>query len=136
MLKNKLNTLKYMSALIAMSATVTAFSDDQVSSCDVTRGQSLFSKCLACHTYSQMNDHAAGPNLYGVVGREVGKVEGFKFSPALRKSGDTWSIEHLNAFLEHPMGVYPRNRMAFSGLKKPNDRADIICYMSNGVAKN
>lgn len=135
MILSLVKPLKKMVVLIAVAILSGVAAADMVSEdCSAERGQKLFNKCLACHTYDKSNNHSAGPNLYGVVGRKVGLAEGFKFSPALRKSGDTWTEEHLDAFLQNPMGVYARSRMAFSGLKKPNDRADIICYLSKNTA--
>lgn len=70
-----------------------------------------------------------GPSLHGVVGREAGAVSGFAFSPALRNSGITWTEDELSRYLEHPQGVVPGTRMAFAGLRDPQDRAAVIAYL-------
>ncbi|WP_082457895.1 cytochrome c family protein [Pseudomonas sp. EGD-AK9] len=99
-------------------------------SCDPENGRKVFQTCAVCHSNDNSGNHgAAAPNLYGVLGREVGAVPGFKFSSAMRESGDTWTSEHLDAFLENPMAVYPLTRMAFSGLKNDKDRRDVICVL-------
>ncbi|MBA1265137.1 c-type cytochrome [Stutzerimonas nitrititolerans] len=99
--------------------------------CNPDNGKKIFQTCAVCHSNDNTGKHGpAAPNLHGVVGREVGKVPGYKFSSALRKSGDTWTVEHLDAFLNSPMGVYPLTRMAFSGLKNEQDRRDVICMLN------
>ena len=101
------------------------------SACDVERGKKIYQKCAVCHTLDSTGNHLAGPNLYQLIGRPVGKVDGFKFSRKLRKSEDTWTADHLDSFLESPLEFYPGIRMAFAGLRKAEDRADIICYLAN-----
>ncbi len=99
--------------------------------CDPARGQQIAQKCTTCHSFEAGAGKGAGPNLYRVIGRQVGQVEGFKFSSALRKSGDYWSVERLEEFLKDPYQVYPGSRMAFAGLKRTQDRKDLICYMNS-----
>lgn len=99
--------------------------------CDVARGESVYTKCAVCHPVEAGAPHGAGPNLRGVVGRAVGEVEGFRFSKPMRKSGASWTVEHLDAFLENPAEVYARTRMAFAGLRKAEDRAAVICYLES-----
>ena len=78
-----------------------------------------------------MRRTGAGPNLHGIAGRAVGKVEGFKFSKRMRESEAIWDDAHLDAFLADPGGVYKRTRMAFGGIKDPVDRRDVICFMKS-----
>ena len=121
----------YGLAIVTVGLGAGAAADD-VSECDLVRGEKLFQKCAVCHSFDASGANGpTGPNLYGVIGRKVGQAEGYKFSGALRKSGDVWSSEHLDAFLAQPMAMYPRTRMAFAGLKKERDRADVICFMAS-----
>ncbi|GAC1408341.1 MAG: hypothetical protein NVSMB6_07220 [Burkholderiaceae bacterium] len=99
---------------------------------DVQRGAKIFNTCAACHSFDSSGVHATGPNLYGLVGRNIGKVSGFKFSPALRNAKDKWSPEKLDAFLKNPQEAYPNNRMPFSGLSDAQDRADVIRFIEKG----
>ena len=115
---------------ILCSTNLQAGGDEQSNSvCDSQRGEKIFQKCAVCHSLDTTGKHLAGPNLYQVIGRPVGKVDGFKFSRKLRKSEDSWTSEWMDTFLESPLEVYPGIRMAFAGLKKVNDRADLICYL-------
>ena len=95
---------------------------------DATKGEKLFMQCKACHTILP-GKNIIGPSLHGVVGRTAGQVPGFNYSPANKASGELWSEEHLYAFLEAPQKVMPGTRMAFFGMRKPQDRADVIAYL-------
>ena len=73
-----------------------------------------------------------GPSLYDVVGRTTGTVEGFKYSDAMLKAGEeghAWTPEELAIYLENPKKAMPGNKMTFPGLKKPEERADLIAYL-------
>ncbi|WP_116598055.1 c-type cytochrome [Primorskyibacter marinus] len=95
---------------------------------DPEKGAKVFSKCRACHKV-EPDANGTGPTLYQVVGREVDSVDGFAYSGALEKVADVWTPEHLNGFLENPKGYAPGTKMSFAGLKKPEDRADLIAYL-------
>ena len=74
-----------------------------------------------------------GPRLNGVVGASWGHVDDYKFSPALlegKEAGKTWDAETLSAYLEAPKKVIPKGKMAFAGLKKDDERADVIAYLA------
>ena len=98
---------------------------------DAANGAKIFAKCKACHVIDAPTNRV-GPSLHGVVGRTAGTVEGFKYSEAMiqhGKDGLVWNNENLEKYLEDPKGFVPKNRMAFAGLKKPEDRANVIAYI-------
>ena len=97
---------------------------------DVASGAKVFSKCKACHKLEK-GANATGPYLYGVVGRAVDAAEGYGYSGALEQAADVWTPENLYVFLEDPRGYAPGNKMSFSGLKKPEDRAHLIAYLDS-----
>lgn len=72
-----------------------------------------------------------GPTLLGVIGRATASSPGFNYSPALKKLGGKWTPERIDAFLQGPQRFAPGTRMAFSGLRKPEDRAAIIAYLKS-----
>lgn len=96
---------------------------------DAAAGEKVFTQCKACHTV-QAGQNRVGPSLAGVVGRAAGAVEGFNYSPAMKNSGMTWTPENLDKYLADPKGAIPGNKMAFAGLKKPEDRANVIAYLA------
>jgi cytochrome c2 len=92
-------------------------------------GAKVFRKCAACHKLEE-GKNAVGPSLWGVVGREVASVEGFKYSDALMGLGGSWDFERLSAYLENPKAYAPGNKMAFAGLRKIEDRAAVLRYLN------
>lgn len=96
---------------------------------DPAAGEKVFNQCKACHTV-QAGQNRVGPSLHGVVGRKAASVEGFNYSPAMKASGLTWNAESLDKYLADPKAAIPGNKMAFAGLKKPEDRANVIAYLS------
>jgi len=100
-----------------------------IAAADVARGEKLFSKCKACH---KVKDGAkgVGPHLWGVVGRPVGTVAGFKYSNVIASHGGAWSLDNLLGFLEAPKTWAPGTKMSFKGLPKIEDRIDLIVYLN------
>jgi cytochrome c len=99
---------------------------------DATKGEKVFAQCRACHVVEE-GKNRVGPSLYGVVGRTAGTVAGFIYSKANKESGVTWTEDVLYTYLEAPQKFMPGTRMAFGGLKVPQDRADVIAYLkTNG----
>lgn len=98
-------------------------------SADATAGAQVFGKCKSCHKIDGSN--GTGPHLNGVVGRGHGEVAEFKYSDALMAlKGEPWTPEVLYAFLQNPKGAISGTKMAFAGLSKPEDRANVIAYLA------
>jgi cytochrome c len=95
---------------------------------DATKGEQVFAQCKTCHV-AEKGVNRVGPSLWGLVGRKSGSIENFKYSPANKNSGFVWSEEQLFTYLEAPQKAMPGTYMAFAGLKKPQDRADVIAYL-------
>ena len=96
---------------------------------DATKGEKVFRKCKTCHTVEKDGKNKVGPNLFGVVGRKAGAVEGFKYSSAMAESGLIWDESTLDKFLEKPKDVVNKTKMVFPGLRKEDERADVIAYL-------
>jgi cytochrome c len=92
-------------------------------------GEAVARKCAACHTFEPGGEIKIGPPLWGVVGRDIASVEGFEYSDALPDKEGEWTFEALDAFVEDPKGSAPGTKMAFAGVKDPDDRADLLVYL-------
>ncbi len=101
---------------------------------DPAAGEKVFNQCKACHTAEQ-GKNRIGPSLYGVVGRKSGSIEGFSYSPAMKSAGLTWTPDNLDKYLTDPKALVPGNKMAFPGLKNPQDRANVIAYLAQQAPK-
>ncbi len=96
---------------------------------DVKKGQKVFKKCKACHTVKEGGKNKVGPNLFGIYGKEAAKVDGFKYSKAMKGAGLTWDEATLDGFLKKPKKYLKGTKMSFAGLRKEKDRKNIIAYL-------
>lgn len=99
---------------------------------DATKGAKIAGKCKACHDLSNGGPNRVGPNLWGIVGSPVTHKADFQYSDGMKTAKTkygTWTDEHLFAYLESPKDYVPGTKMQFPGLKKPEDRADLIAYL-------
>lgn len=100
---------------------------------DAAQGEKVFNQCKACHAVDEPQNKV-GPHLVGIFGRPAGSVEDFKYSDALKESGITWNEETLSAFVADPRGYIKGNRMAYAGLKKDEDIANLLAYLKQESA--
>lgn len=129
------------SLLIAFSAPVFAQ--------DATRGQAAFSQCASCHNVISPSGEVlagrasvrTGPNLYGIVGRQAGSVDGFRYGTALAglgASGYAWTQDDIAAYLQNPTQVLrsltgdnrARSQMSFQ-VRSPETAADIAAFLAS-----
>ena len=96
---------------------------------DLGAGEKLSKKCSACHVFDAGGQNKVGPALWNVVNRPLGASEGYAYSDALAGFGGAWDYAALNAFLAKPKGYISGTKMNFAGLKKPQDRANLIAWM-------
>lgn len=104
---------------------------------NASAGQAVFKKCSACHDASSGGPNKVGPNLYGVVGRPVASHEGFTYSDGMKthaEGGKAWTFEDLDKYLTNPKTEVPGNKMAFAGLKKGEDRANLLAWLNSQSA--
>ena len=114
--------------ITAAAATILFLSAVAQAGGDPKHGQELFEECHACHALEQ-GAPGIGPSLHGVFGRRAGELDDFHYSPALKRSGITWTAQMLDSYIADPQKVVPANRMPYAGLPEARDRADLITYM-------
>ena len=98
---------------------------------DVAKGEQVYKKCMACHTVNDKTNKV-GPHLVGIVGRPVASVEDYKYSDDMKAyaaTGAVWDEAALQAYLEKPKAVVAKTKMAFAGLNKEDERADLIAFL-------
>ena len=114
-----------------------AAEDVQVASLDpalVAAGEAAWRQCRTCHQLGDGARNGTGPQLNDIMGAAAGQVDGFRYSPALMgaaEEGLVWTEESLDAFLENPAGLIPRNRMSFRGVRSAEERAALIAYLAS-----
>ena len=127
---------------LALAMTV-SFSGAAWAEGDAEAGKKVYKKCKACHTLEEGGKNRVGPNLWGIFGRQAGIAEGFKFSDDMIAAGEAglvWSEETLASYLRKQDGTKvfigtfidkkkAKTKMAFTGLKKEEDVANLIAYM-------
>lgn len=100
-----------------------------LASADPAKGEKLFKKCAACHTYEKGGKNKVGPNLWNVVGGERASAGGYSYSSTMKEKGGKWSYADLNHFLYKPRAFVKGTKMTFPGFKKAQDRADVVRFL-------
>lgn len=104
-----------------------------LASADAAAGETVFKKCAACHSNDASGANKVGPGLWGVVNRPIASHEGFKYSGAMTEFAQggsvVWDYDHLNEFLAAPKKYISGTSMGFAGLKKADERANVIAYL-------
>jgi cytochrome c len=96
---------------------------------DVDHGAQIARQCQACHNFAKGGPNMVGPNLWGVVGGPHDHKADYAYSDAMKKQTGNWDYEALNKFIDHPQVEIPGTKMGFAGLKKVQDRADVIAWL-------
>lgn len=119
-------TMLAFGALLAISSSALAEGD-------VAKGEKVFRKCIACHTLEE-GKNKVGPTLYGIFGRTAGALEDYKYSSAMVESGIVWDEENMDGYLQKPRAFLKGTKMAFAGIKKDDQRADLIAFLKEKSA--
>ncbi len=118
---------RYLMGLATMAAVVLTVGTARADG-DPALGKTAFTKCAACHSVNE-GENKIGPSLHGVVGRPSHSIEGFNYSEPMKAYNVTWDAATLDHYLTDPRGVVPGTKMIFVGLKKDDERANVIAYL-------
>lgn len=117
---------------------------------DAAVGEKEFGKCKACHSITAPDGTAiykggkTGPDLYGIVGRQVGSVEAFgaKYKESIKAVGETglvWDEAELAAYMTDPK-VWLNDKLGITDAKtgmtwkQKAKQADIAAYLASASA--
>jgi cytochrome c len=121
--------MRFTAVFVAL--TVVPLVAGQAAAQDAAAGEKVFAKCKACHVADE-DKNKIGPSLMGVIGRTAGTHPGFKYSKAMADAGAgglVWDDANLTSYLHDPKAMVKGTKMAFAGLKKDDEIANVIAYL-------
>jgi len=99
---------------------------------DPAKGMATAKACAACHSFDKGGANKVGPALWDVVERPMGSVAGFTYSEGFKAmAGKAWDYESLNSWLHAPKEFIKGTKMSYAGIKKDEDRANVIAYLAS-----
>lgn len=123
---HSLQSLGLLTASLLLSTSI------QAEAFDTKQAEKVFKKCQSCHEVGEGATNKVGPSLNGLQDKPIASVEGYKYSKAFKDArfdGLVWNKETLDAFLEKPSKYVKKSKMSFAGLKKAEDRKNIIGWL-------
>lgn len=140
--------MKHIMAAAALAAFASpAFAEAHLGSGDPAAGEAAFSKCQSCHVVQNEagevlagRNAKTGPNLYGVVGRQAGTVDGFRYKKSIVEAGEAglvWDVASLTEYLQDPTAFLKkalddngaRSGMAFK-VRSEEEAADLAAFLA------
>jgi len=121
------------STLKALTAAAFSFVASMAHAQDIEAGKAAFRKCAACHA-TDTTTNKVGPHLGDVIGRTAGTVENYNYSKAMKEAGAAglvWDEAHLTDYLVAPKAKVPGTKMAFAGIKNPDELANLVAYLKS-----
>ena len=122
-------------SLILAAAGLFAMAGAALAGGDAAKGEKVFNKCKACHT-ADAETNKVGPYLKGLIGRKTASATGYAYSPAMTEfaaANPVWDDANFLKYIENPKASVPKTKMAFPGLKKEDERADLLAYLKTKI---
>ncbi|MGN6365714.1 c-type cytochrome [Asticcacaulis taihuensis] len=120
----------FLPLILAAAPAFAAHAAPAIDTAQLAAGEKVFAQCKACHAIEKGKADGVGPNLYGVYGSKAGTHSAtFKYSAAMKASGQTWNDATLNSFLLAPMKAVPGTKMTYGGVKDDTKRAALVYYL-------
>ena len=95
------------------------------------KGKKIVKQCAGCHDLEKSKKIKVGPPLWSIVGKQSASVENFEYSEPLKNFKKKWSVENLYYFLNDPKNYISGTKMIYKGLKKSEDRVNLIQYLKS-----
>ena len=135
-----------MKSKIAIFAVLATAAAPALAAGDATKGEASFKQCQTCH--SVVNEAGevlagkgskTGPNLYGVIGRQVGSYPDFKYGESIVAAGATglvWDEAGFIDYVQDPANHWKtvlndksaKSKMMFK-VKNAEAAADVYAYL-------
>ena len=120
----------FLHLAIAAAFPFAAQAAPAIDAAQLSSGEKAFAQCKACHSIEKGKADGVGPNLYGVYGSKAGAHSAtFRYSAAMKASGQTWNDTTLNSFLLAPTKAVPGTKMTYGGVKDDTKRAALVYYL-------
>jgi cytochrome c len=122
--------VKFFTGLLLLSIVAPAAAAEQ--------GERLFAPCRACHSLDPAEQGRPGPNLAGLIGRNIGGDTAFDYSPVLRKAredGLRWDTQRLETFLADPEGMFPGLWMSMRGIEDAAERQSLVRFLAESSSR-
>ena len=140
--------MRVTSIIAATILATPVFADGHIATGDAEAGERQFSRqCVACHVVA--NDEGevlagrtarTGPNLFAIAGRELGAIDGFRYSDSLMtlgEAGEVWTEDAFVAYVQDPTGWLratlddnrARGKMAYR-VRDAEDALNIYAYLA------
>ena len=116
---------------LCATAAIVITASQALASGDIVKGKKLSNKCKSCHTLNEGGKNRLGPNLFDILNKPAGAVEGYKYSKAMSASGIVWDDSTFIEFVAKPKKVVKGTKMSFKGIKKATQRADLLAYFKS-----
>ena len=92
-------------------------------------GERVYAQCRACHQVGEGARNLVGPQLNGMFGRKSGTIAGYSYTDANKNANITWDDKTFSDYIVDPKGKIPGTKMAFAGLKNPQQVTDLIAFL-------